>query len=185
MASPNKDTVLISTPDHTPPTISSPLLQTTPEIHLAIFETLDQGTSMLLGLTCKYFYKIHRAFYKSPTSLLTRIDNQDHPSSLSPIPSPSIYDRYFLINYLADWFPKEPKSTDGLSFVINLAPKNNRSDHELMPFDSTKVCAVGTERMREDPENFLPENLPTLPRFRQIEISLLLPRLICIRSRHL
>lgn len=161
MASPGNTIVEISTPNTTlPKNPSSPLLQITPEMHLAIFETLDEGTSMLLGLTCKYFYKIHREFHKSPTSLLTGIDNED-----GPLP------RFLLINYLVDWLPNDSNGDS-----ITLAPPINKASGGVLLRASKKVCIVGKKKVREEYRDFRPKTLPRLPRFLHVEISLLVPR---------
>jgi hypothetical protein len=50
------------------------LLSTIPDIHLAIFDHLDLVSSTCLGLTCKYFYRLHIAKWGLKVSLVSRSD---------------------------------------------------------------------------------------------------------------
>ncbi|CAG8958827.1 hypothetical protein HYFRA_00011778 [Hymenoscyphus fraxineus] len=128
--------------DHQTPTLftepqthpSCPLLDLPPELQLMIFENLDQGTSMLLGLTCKRFRSIHRGIYKCPTDLMTEIDYQDEPCHNGHS------GHYYLINYLVDWFSvkssnlteasKEPFSILPISSSFSLPP--GVEDHNVV-----------------------------------------------------
>ncbi|CAG8955377.1 hypothetical protein HYFRA_00011361 [Hymenoscyphus fraxineus] len=67
------------------------------DIHLSIHDYIDEPTSILLGLTCKRMYDVHREKYSGrPVSLNATVycPELDHPVRL--------------YTYLVDWFPKDP-----------------------------------------------------------------------------
>ncbi|CAG8983117.1 hypothetical protein HYALB_00004560 [Hymenoscyphus albidus] len=146
--------------DHQAPTLSTEpqtnpsctLLDLAPKLQLRIFETLDQGTSILLGLTCKRLYSIHRGIYKFPTNLMTSIDYQDEPSYNGHS------GRYYLINYLVDWFPIE---SSNIAEAYKEPPP---------PGVENRSVVVRLERWKRDFANIRFHYLPTVPRFSDVKI---------------
>lgn len=110
------ETTPLSLANNTQSVVGFSPIQTIPtEIHAEICSCLDIATSVLLGLNCKAFYQFHRDKYKNkPVSLMERVNYLDDE------PSPSYFRpdrRYELINYLVDWFPKDPESPQELIIV--------------------------------------------------------------------